>query len=186
MELLERLRAVLLSVNRVTLVSIAAGIVLLVWILWPRVEPEEVSFVESDNYDVQQSQISIHVVGEVINPGLYELPIGSRVSDLVDIAGGVSENASMSSVNLARILVDGEQVIVKSLVEFQQELDSKISINDASVDQLDEIPGVGPSIASKIIDHRERNGPFRSLQQLTEVSGVGPKMFENIKDLIRL
>jgi competence protein ComEA len=102
------------------------------------------------------------------------------------MAGGVSENASMSSVNLARILVDGEQVIVKSSVEFQQELDSKISINDASADQLDEIPGVGPSIASRIIDHREKNGPFSSLQQLTDVSGIGPKMFENIKDLIRL
>lgn len=186
MEILDRIKTLTHSVNKVTLVSIVAGILLLVWLLWPRVEPEEISFVDSGTAELRQSEISIHVVGEVVSPGLYQLPIGSRVSDLVDMAGGVSENASLSSVNLARILVDGEQVIVKSSVEFQQELDSKISINDADVNQLDEIPGVGPSIASKIIDHRERNGPFGSLQQLTEVSGIGPKMFENIKDLIRL
>ena len=186
MEILDRIKTLAQSVNKVTIVSVVAAIALLVWLLWPRVEPEDISFVESGSAEVRQSEISIHVVGEVVSPGLYQLPIGSRVSDLVEMAGGVSENASMSSVNLARILVDGEQVIVKSSVEFQQELDSKISINDASADQLDEIPGVGPSIASRIIDHREENGPFSSLQQLTDVSGIGPKMFENIKDLIRL
>ena len=186
MEILDRIKTLAQSVNKVTIVSVVAAIALLVWLLWPRVEPEDISFVESGSAEVRQSEISIHVVGEVVSPGLYQLPIGSRVSDLVEMAGGVSENASMSSVNLARILVDGEQVVVKSSVELQQELDSKISINDASADQLDEIPGVGPSIASKIIDHREKNGPFSSLQQLTEVSGIGPKMFENIEDLIRL
>lgn len=92
----------------------------------------------------------------------------------------------MESINLARILVDGEQIIVKSSIQHQDELNSKISINDAEADQLDQLPGVGPSIAGKIVDYRDKNGPFRSLEQLTEVSGIGTKMLENIRDLIRL
>lgn len=186
MEILDRIKTLASSVNKVTMVAIIAFTLLLGWLLWPRSEPEQIGALESQEYQIPDSNISVHVVGEVASPGLYQLPIGSRVSDVIDLAGGVSEDASSASVNLARILIDGEQIIVKSGVEHQQELDSKISINDSDADELDQLPGVGPSIASKIIDFRERNGPFRSLEQLTEVSGIGPKMLENIKDLVRL
>lgn len=186
MEILDRIKALASSLNKVTVVAIIAIVFLLGWLLWPRSEPEQIGALEDRDYQVQDSNISVHVVGEVYNPGLYELPLGSRVSDVIDLAGGFSEDASAASINLARILIDGEQIIVKSGVEHQQEMDSKISINDSDADQLDQLPGVGPSIASKIVDYRERNGPFRSLEQLTEVSGIGPKMLENIKDLVRL
>lgn len=186
MEILDRIKASAISVNKVTLVAIIAVVLLIAWLLWPRSEPEQIGSLENQGVQVPDSNISVHVVGEVGNPGLYQLPLGSRVSDVIDLAGGVSENASSASINLARILIDGEQIVVKSGVEHQQEMDSKISINESDADQLDQLPGVGPSIAGKIIDYRERNGLFRSLEQLTEVSGIGPKMLENIRDLVRL
>ena len=161
--------------------------VLIGWILWPRMETEQLPQPVAQAETSQSSAtISIHVVGEVLTPGLYQLKLGSRVSDVIDMAGGFSELASTQSVNLARILVDGEQLVVSSQQVFAEEQDSKISINGATVEKLDELPGVGPSIAAKIIDHREKIGRFRSIEQLVEVSGIGSKMLENIKELIRL
>ena len=161
--------------------------VLIGWILWPRMETEQLLQPVAQAETVQSSAtISIHVVGEVLTPGLYELKLGSRVSDVIDMAGGFSDLASTQSVNLARILVDGEQLVVSSQQIFAEEQDSKISINEATVEKLDELPGVGPSIAAKIIDHRDKIGRFRSIEQLVEVSGIGSKMLENIKELIRL
>lgn len=186
MEILDRIKALATSANKFTMVAIIAFVLLIGWLLWPRSEIEQIGSSENQVLEIPESEISIHVVGEVGNPGLYQLPLGSRVSDVIALAGGVSDNASAASINLARILIDGEQIIVKSGVEHKQEMDSKISINESDVNQLDELPGVGPSIAGKIIEYRERNGPFRSLEQLTEVSGIGPKMLENIKDLVRL
>lgn len=186
MEILDWIKTRLASTNKLTLVLLSLLAVLLVWIIWPRPAPEQIEFQGNDTEQSVTAEINVHIVGEVETPGLYQLPIGSRVSDVIDLAGGVNDNASAESINLARILIDGEQIIVKSQQVFQQEMDSKISINDASAEQLDELPGVGPSIAQKIVDYRENNGLFRSLEQLTEVSGIGPKMLENIKDLVRL
>lgn len=186
MEILVRIKSYLGSLSKITLAVIAGGALILGWLLWPRSEPESVIYETDESSQWESSEISVHLVGEILNPGLYKLPLGSRVSDVVDLAGGISEKASMESINLARILVDGEQIIVKSSIQHQDELNSKISINDAGADQLDQLPGVGPSIAGKIVDYRDKNGPFRSLEQLTEVSGIGTKMLENIRDLIRL
>lgn len=186
MEILDWIKTKLASASKLTLAIATVSTFLLIWLLWPTAEPEQISFESSESDSITESQISVHLVGEVINPGLYQLPIGSRVSDAVQMAGGVSENASAESINLARILIDGEQIIVKSSELHQQEMDSKISINDSAKNELETLSGVGPSIANKIIDHREQNGPFRSIEELTEISGIGPKMLESIKDQVRL
>lgn len=186
MEILDWIKGKLATTSKFTLAIATISAILLIWLIWPRAEAEKVSFESSDSESISNSKISVHLVGEVINPGLYQLPIGSRVSDAVEMAGGVSESASAASINLARILIDGEQIIVKSGEIYQQEMDSKISINDSGADELEQLSGVGPSIANKIIDYREQNGPFRSIEQLTEISGIGPKMLESIKDQVRL
>ena len=186
MDFLDGLKQRLQSANKLTLALLSALALLIGWILWPQTETETITFEPEEFSSPSNSKISVHLVGEVNSPGLYELQIGSRVSDALDLAGGFTANASISSVNLARILIDGEQLVVKSQESYQQELDSKVSINEADVEKLDSLPGVGPSIASRIIEHREQNGPFRSVEQLTEVSGIGPKMLSNIKDLVRL
>lgn len=125
--------------------------------------------------------VLVHVVGKVAEPGVVELPIGSRVQDAVDAAGGATSNKALESVNLARLVVDGEQIVVGAPAEGTAS--SKISINSASVEQLDELPGVGPAIAERIVQWRETNGPFTSIDELTEVSGIGPSILEQIRDL---
>ena len=125
--------------------------------------------------------VLVHVVGKVGEPGVVELPIGSRVQDAVDAAGGATNSKALESVNLARLVVDGEQIVVGAPAG--EATSSKISINSASAAQLDELPGVGPAIAERIVKWRETNGPFASIDELTEVSGIGPSILEQIRDL---
>jgi len=129
----------------------------------------------------------VHVVGEVKQPGLYELDLGARVSDAVETAGGFTPDAEQSSVNLARNLSDGEQVIIASKSQFNQAGGSSlVSLNRATAEDLDSLPGVGPALASRILEHRALIGAFSDIRQLREVSGIGEKMFAKIKDLVTL
>ena len=131
--------------------------------------------------DAVTGTVVVHVVGKVMQPGVVELPIGSRVQDAIEAVGGATKDKALESVNLARPVVDGEQIIVG--VPTEGATSSTISINSASVDQLDELPGVGPAIAERIVKWREENGPFTSIDELTEVSGIGPSILEQIRDL---
>lgn len=131
--------------------------------------------------------VKVHVVGEVATPGLYELPLGSRVEDAVAAAGGFVSGAVQHSVNLARTLSDGEQIVVLGQNDFAQgDSGGLVSINRADVEQLDKLPGVGPALAARIIDLRSQLGSFSDIRQLREVSGIGEKLFANIKDLVTL
>lgn len=131
--------------------------------------------------------VQVHVVGEVEAPGLYELGLGSRVENAIEIAGGFTDQAIQHSVNLARVLSDGEQLVVlgPSDVDGAQET-GLISINRASIEQLDKLPGVGPALAQRILDHRATLGSFSDIRQLREVTGIGEKLFARIKDLVTL
>lgn len=127
----------------------------------------------------------VHVAGAVNSPGLYELAAGDRVSDAIDRAGGFSDAAIESSVNLARMVSDGEQIVV--LHEDQLvETSGFISLNSASASKLEELPGIGPATAKKIVEYRQRVGSFSSIEQLTEVPGIGSKLLERIRDQLTL
>lgn len=134
---------------------------------------------------VFESAIFVHVVGEVANPGLYELPIGSKAADAIEAAGGFTEDAQPASVNLARSLIDGEQLFVSSQLQASQE-GGKLSLNQATASDLDELPGIGPALSQRIVDYRTEIGSFRSVEELTEVSGIGPKLFAKIRDQLTL
>lgn len=125
----------------------------------------------------------VHVAGSVKNPGLYELPTGSRVADAIDAAGGVTKKSDADSVNLARELVDGEQISVGASA---QSTSNGISINNSSATQLDELPGIGPVLAERIVEHRTANGPFRSIDELSDVSGIGDSVLEQIRTMVTL
>lgn len=159
------------------------------------VAPESLSASEDAQEEAAVPVIAIHVSGAVSNPGVYELPEGSRANDAIEAAGGASEDAVPDALNLARVLSDGEQIIVPTVEEQErleeaaaagQTLDAggKVNINTATVEQLDTLPGVGESTAQKIIADREENGPFGSPEDLKRVSGIGDKKYEDLADLI--
>lgn len=140
--------------------------------------------------------IAVHVSGAVAAPGVYELEEGARVADAVEIAGGFLEGAAENALNLARVLNDGEQVVVPTAEEHAAQqsaaeasggaagVGGKVNINTASAEQLDTLPGVGESTAQKIIADREANGPFSSPEDLKRVSGIGDKKYAELADLI--
>lgn len=140
--------------------------------------------------------IAVHVSGAVAAPGVYELEEGARVADAVELAGGFLEGAAENALNLARVLNDGEQVVVPTAEEHAAQqsaaeasggaagVGGKVNINTASAEQLDTLPGVGESTAQKIIADREANGPFSSPEDLKRVSGIGDKKYAELADLI--
>ncbi len=138
------------------------------------------------------TELWVHVAGAVQHPGLYRLPIGARVGDAVASAGGLSADARPASVNLARVLSDGEQVLVADSSEppgvstsgGKAASGGLVDLNTADEATLDTLPGVGPSTALRIVQDREKNGPFRAVEDLQRVSGIGPKRFEQLKDLV--
>lgn len=127
------------------------------------------------------SEVVVHVAGAVKKPGLIRLPSGSRVADAVEAAGGAARPRDLDSVNLARMLVDGEQILVgKARSESGS---TGINVNSASAKELEELPGVGPVLAQRIIDWRTANGPFTSVDDLNSVPGIGDSVLANIKPL---
>lgn len=148
----------------------------------------------------EPASLWVHVAGAVGRPGLYELADGARVGDALAAAGGARPEAAVDAVNLARPLADGEQVYVPTIEERDAGLTppaaategltdggvsgAGIDINHASAAELEELPGVGPATAKKIVDDREANGPFASPEDLMRVSGIGEKKFEAMRELV--
>lgn len=138
----------------------------------------------------------------MVEPGVRELAEGARVQDAVDAAGGFADGAARDALNLARVLADGEQIVVPSQEEAVSEpvaavdggdagsgaaaspTGGKIDLNRATAAELDALPGVGPSTAEKIVADREANGPFRTVEDLKRVSGIGDKKFADLADLV--
>ncbi len=159
-----------------------------------------------------KSPIVVHVIGAVPRPGLYEFIEGARVQDAIDAAGGLLTSANVDSINLAALLEDGQQLNIpyksgsEPVETFSEEPNGEdslelpndnqdepveentdtdlVNINTASLEELDSLPGIGPTIAQRIIDYREENGPFNTIEDIMNVSGIGPSTFEEIQDLI--
>lgn len=162
-----------------------------------------------DADDAKSGDVVVHVSGAVAEPGVVTLPAGSRVDAAVQAAGGPTEDAELDSVNLARTLVDGEQIHVPLPGEEPPAVASApaedgdagqgttddatgsagaggsglIDLNTADAAALEELPGVGPAIAARIIEYRDANGPFTSVDELEEVPGIGPVTLEEIRPM---
>lgn len=139
--------------------------------------------------------ILIHVAGKVKRPDVYPLLAGSRVSDAIKAAGGAQKGVDLSDINLARVLVDGEQVYVGYVAKVSSSSSSKssktrftgvINVNRATKAEFDSLVGIGPVIASRIINYRSANGPFLALDDLLKVSGIGSKTLERIRPRLSL
>jgi competence protein ComEA len=132
----------------------------------------------------------VHVVGAVHRPGLYRLREGSRIADAVRRAGGATKRADLSLVNLAAPVADGVQVVVPrrmtgaaAAAGTTQAPAGPVHLNTATLEQLDELPGVGPSTAQKILDFRQEHGAFTSVDELDAVPGIGPARLEQLREL---
>ena len=143
-----------------------------------------------------RSILVVHVVGEVRRPGLYRLRDGARIADAVRRAGGARHDADLAALNLAAPLVDGVQVLVPSRAAEPGASSSSggaaggvvgaaaVSLSSATVEELDELPGVGPITAQKIVSYRAEHGPFASVDDLDAVPGIGPTRIEQLRDLV--
>ncbi len=150
---------------------------------------------ESDSANDDDKTIYVYICGAVKNPGVYELPMESRLFQAIEAAGGLLENADERSVNQAQILTDGQEIIVYELGEEIPSSDNavsdtsgngKININTADKDALMELPGIGESRADEIINYRNEHGRFDSIEDIMNISGIKEKMFEKIKDYIEV
>ena len=150
-------------------------------------------------------EIYIHIVGEVKNEGIVKLNEGARIADAIEMAGGVTEFADVSKVNLAYVLADGQKVKIpsanesaeggvyvtndsgESVIEGSGNYENKgrkVNINTATQTELETLSGIGPSTALKIVEYRKENGKFKTVDDLKNVSGIGEGKFEQIKDSI--
>jgi len=125
-------------------------------------------------------QIYIYIEGEVVNPGAYTLESEDRVAEAVGTAGGFTPGADQGSANLAATLRDGEQIHIYKLGDIPQ----KININTAEAWLLESLPGIGETLAQRIVDYRIANGYFQSIEDLKGVDGIGPAAFDKVKDKI--
>lgn len=141
-------------------------------------------------------ELYVHVLGAVRVPGLYVLDLDARLVDAVAAAGGTTEDADLAAINLARILTDGEQIVVpvvgaSDVGEGHADdagvaADGLIDLNSADQTELETLPRIGPALAQRIIAWREENGRFASVDDLLAVPGIGEKMLAGIRDLVRV
>lgn len=147
---------------------------------------------EVDSENETKDNIFVHIEGEVNNPGLIEIKYGTRLYELIEKAGGETENADLSRVNLSSILSDEQKVMVPAKVvissnsEVNETEDSLININTASKESLMRLDGIGEGTAKKIIKYREDNGYFNEIEDLKKVSGIGENKFNGLKDNITI
>ncbi|MGA5758272.1 helix-hairpin-helix domain-containing protein [Nonomuraea bangladeshensis] len=136
-------------------------------------------------------RLTVHVTGKVRKPGVYLLPAGTRVADAVTAAGGPSRTSATGSLNLARRLIDGEQIVVgapgtSAAASGASPAEAVLDLNTATPDQLEQLPGVGEVLAARIAEFRDSHGGFTSVEQLREVSGIGVRKYAEIKPKVRI
>lgn len=184
----------------VVFIVLAAG---LVFHLYERISPPPGGVIvkaKEEEKVLSSTDIYVHVYGAVNNPGVYKVPRGSRLFEVIGLAGGFSNNADTGALNLARKVEDGEKihvptfetarasgssvgVPVSSKGEVKRE-SNLVNVNKASLEELERLPGIGKSIAQRIIEYREKNGPFREPSDLLKVKGIGEKKLEKIRGMI--
>ena len=164
------------------------------------IKDESNNVVDNNSETKLNSTIIVEIKGEVMNPDVYTLNEGSIIKDLIEIAGGLTENADISNINRAKEIKNHELIVIRNIndpnIEGKDEAkynetneesdDGKISINDSDLSKLKEIPGIGDVKANAIILYREKNNGFKSIDELKNIDGIGEKTFEKIKDSIKL
>lgn len=195
--------------NKDMLIKVAAAVVLVVaafFIFLLNGEDEKETTIEDEaavvvkEEEAKIAHIYVDIGGEVMNPMVAELEEGSRVEDAIQAAGGVTDRADLTDINRAAFVEDGEKIFVPTLPELAETgeadaetgeilpvySDDRININTADSDELQQLNGVGPVTAEKIISYREENGRFSAIEDIMNVSGIGEKTFEKFREDIKV
>ncbi|NKZ05033.1 ComEA family DNA-binding protein [Actinomadura latina] len=195
-------------VRTLVLIGVVAAVVAAgyLWLARPRPEASATPMASATLTDPRPAvsatpaaagSVVVHVLGKVKRPGVVTLPSGSRVGEAIKAAGGVRRGAKTGTLNLARKLVDGEQIPVgisrpapppapAASSGASGAPGTPLDLNTATPDQLDDLPGVGPVLAQRIVAYRTQHGGFRSVEQLQEVSGIGARRFADLKPMVRV
>lgn len=162
--------------------SISIAAILLALVAWPSTpEPPPIEIVGSRTV----RQVTVHVSGAVVRPGLVTLPSDSRVADAIVAAGGATSDAQLGALNLAATVGDGTRLVVPSAVEGSPVAgDGRVRLNSASATELQGLPGVGPVLAERIVAHRETVGSFETVEDLLDVPGIGEAKLAAIRDSV--
>lgn len=159
----------------------------------PRPEGSFLPVEEEKDPEAVKTRLTVHVAGAVVNPGVVTLDPGARVMDAVQQAGGPLPEADLDSLNLAQPVSDGQKITVPCKGEGLAVQDGaasgevrRVNVNTATKEELERLPGIGPTLAQRILDYREAHGGFRSVDELRKVSGIGPKKFEELSGLVEI
>jgi competence protein ComEA len=158
------------------------------WLINQQLEAKSVTN-EVEQSKIENQRIMVDVKGAVINPGVYSVTKGKRVIDVIELAGGLQENANEKSINLAQVIFDEMVLYIPKIgEEIKEELinmqNNKININNATAEQLMELKGIGEAKAQAIISYRENNGEFETIDDLLNIRGIGEKTLESFRDNI--
>ena len=180
-------------IQKRTLLAMSAVVVVLSIFIVIRGNTDEITPPPVVIEQVQAPQIFVDVTGAVNTPGVYTLTASSRVIDAIKAAGGSAPGADLSTINLARVLADGEQIYVDAAVTNSKGVrvsttkhSGPINVNRATVGDFDSLDGIGPVIANRIVSYRKTHGPFITVEDLQKVSGIGAAKFAQIKSKIRV
>ena len=184
------------------IIAIAVAIMLVIVIVYfikvntPNNQDELFENEENSEVIENNEKIMVHVAGEVKYQGVVILKEGQRVVDAIEAEGGETENADLIKLNLSYVLTDGEKLYVPNKEDENKEYvmtgngeekeDGLININVATVEDLQKLPGIGESLAERIVMYRTQNGKFNSIEDIKNVTGIGENKFANIKDLIKI
>ena len=199
--------------KKILIISILVMLSLSIFIFYRNEDKkEEISLVKEEPKKEEvfvENKIIVDIKGEVKNPGCFEVSDALRIKDVIDLAGGLTENADTSNINLSSKVHDEMVIIIDKKEDVKEVINNeesvkvetktnntktttttkttgKISINKASVKELTTLSGIGEAKAKKIVDYREKNGPFKSIDDIKKVSGIGEAIFAKIKDYITL
>lgn len=131
------------------------------------------------------SQVQVHIAGEVVNSGVYTVPLNARLHEVITAAGGATDDADLNAVNLAVSVADSQRYYIpRRGEEVNTGANQLLDINVASAAQLETLPGIGPVLAQAIVTHRQENGPFERLEDLLVVDGIGPATLDRLRSLV--
>ena len=166
--------------------AVAAALVVIGVVLWVDHMTPVMITIEA----AEEHAIRVDVSGEVRTPGVVNVPVGARLMDVVDAAGGFTDDAATDVLNLAGRVGDGEQVVIPrvgqtdAIATMPVAVDQLINLNTATVDELDELPGIGDVLGGRIVAYRDENGAFRTVDELAEIEGISPRLVDEIRPYV--